>query len=276
MGPNPTSGSAMDKNDSPSLLNEEDSQQVSHNVEPDIINTPVKRKSRLAKNFERRTIRNTILMALGIILIVFILVKFGISFLIGFSTFLGSGGQSSQAPKEKQIGYIPPPVLNPLPTATNSAHIVISGESMKDQTINLYINDDLKDKVLADNNGNFTFSQQLSLGDNLIKVKAEKDSKQSDFSNSFNITYSNSQPKLEVSSPTDGQSFSKDQNPITVSGKTDSNISVTVNGFWAIIDDNNNFSYSLSLQNGENQIKIVAIDQAGNKTEKSLKVNYSQ
>lgn len=121
---------------------------------------------------------------------------------------------------------------------------------MKDQTINLYINDDLKDKVLADNNGNFTFSQQLSLGDNLIKVKAEKDSKQSDFSNSFNITYSNSQPKLEVSSPTDGQSFSKDQNPITVSGKTDSNISVTVNGFWAIIDDNNNFSYSLSLQNG--------------------------
>jgi outer membrane lipopolysaccharide assembly protein LptE/RlpB len=49
-----------------------------------------------------------------------------------------------------------------------------------------------------------------------------------------------------------------------------------VNGFWAVVDDNNNFSYTLPLQSGDNQIKIVAIDQAGNKAEKDLKVNFSQ
>jgi bacillopeptidase F len=85
---------------------------------------------------------------------------------------------------------------------------------------------------------------------------------------------------LDVSSPSDGQGFNKNQvntgNTINVAGKTDQGVSVTVNGFWAVVDDNNNFSYTLPLQNGDNQIKIVAVDLAGNKTEKDLKVNFSQ
>ena len=69
--------------------------------------------------------------------------------------------------------------------------------------------------------------------------------------------------------------FEKDQSTVKVLGKTDPGVRVTVNGFWAVIDENNNFSYNLPLQNGENMIKIEAIDQAGNKTEKEIKVTYS-
>ena len=58
-------------------------------------------------------------------------------------------------------------------------------------------------------------------------------------------------------------------------GKTDSGVRITVNGFWAVIDENNNFSYSLPLQDGDNAIKVVAQDQAGNKAEKEIKVTYS-
>jgi bacillopeptidase F len=78
-----------------------------------------------------------------------------------------------------------------------------------------------------------------------------------------------------VTSPTDGQTFAKDQGSVQVSGKTDNNVKITVNGFWAIVDDSNNFSYALPLQGGENQIKVVAEDKAGNTTQKDIKVTYN-
>ena len=49
-----------------------------------------------------------------------------------------------------------------------------------------------------------------------------------------------------------------------------------MNEFWAIVDAGGNFSYTLPLQNGENTIKVVATDEAGNKTEYEVKVTYSE
>ena len=197
--------------------------------------------------------------------------------LVNFSLFLsgGKGGQNLSK-TATQMNFIAPPILNPLPNATNSARIVISGKASNGQTIYLYINNKNTNEILVDENGSFTFSENLGSGNNLIKTRAQQDDKKSDFSNTINVIFKNSQPTLEVDSPSDGQSFKKDQNSVNVTGRTDSGVSITVNGFWAVINDNNNFSYILLLQNGDNEIKIVALDQAGNKTEKSLKVNYSQ
>jgi bacillopeptidase F len=157
---------------------------------------------------------------------------------------------------------------------------VISGNASKDQTIDLYINNIQVDQIQTDKNGIFVFAETLKNGDNQIKTKAENNGKQSDFSNTFDVVLKNSPPSLDVSSPSDGQKFDKNSigsgNSINVAGKTDSGVNVTVNGFWAVVDDSNNFSYTLPLQNGDNQIKIVATDQAGNGTEKDLKVNFSQ
>ena len=183
-------------------------------------------------------------------------------------------------PYGDETNYVAPPILNPLVSATNSAQIIISGKAFKDQTINLYINNSQTDQIQTDKNGVFVFTETLKSGDNQIKAKAENNGKQSDFSNVFDVVLKNSAPTLDISTPSDGQRFDKNSigsgNSISVSGKTDQGVSVTVNGFWAVVDDSNNFSYTLPLQNGDNQIKIIAIDQAGNKTEKDIKVNYSQ
>lgn len=236
-----------------------------------------KRRSRLTLKTERRTRKTIILTSLGIIIILILLIKFGVNLLVGFSVFLaGTKNQPSINTTSSGNTFIAPPVLNPLPNATNSAKIIISGKSQPDKTIGLYVNNDLKDTAPTDKDGNFSFEQTLSPGDSQIKTRAEKNSKSSDFSNSFTVSFKNSAPSLNIDSPSDGQSFSKDQNNINVKGKTDPGVTVTVNGFWAIIDENNNFSYTLPLQNGDNQIKIVATDQAGNNTEKNLKVTYSQ
>ena len=235
------------------------------------------RRSRLKKYSEKKTRKTIILSIIGIIIILYILFKFGIDFLVNFSLFIsGSRSQSNSSTITNQINFVSAPILNPLPPATNSAEIIISGSSSKGETIYLYINNSIVDQTQTDEKGVFHFVENLGKGSNLINAKAEYKNSKSSLSDSFNVLFINSSPTLNISSPQDGESFKKDQNSVTVSGKTDPGISVTVNGFWAVIDDNNNFSYNLPLQNGDNQIKIIATDQAGNKTEKDLKVNYSQ
>lgn len=235
------------------------------------------RRSRLNKNFEKKSRKTIILSTIGIIIVLFLLFKFGIELLVNFSVFV-SGGRNQQnlSENQNQINFIPKPVLNSLPIATNSSQMVISGRSQPEKKVVLYINNQNVDNTVSDKNGTFVFNESLNPGSNQIKAIQDTDGKRSDFSDAFTVLYQTSQPKLDVNSPSDGQSFKKDQNTAVVSGKVDPGITVTVNGFWAIIDDNNNFSYNLPLQNGDNQINIVATDQAGNRTEKNLKVNYSQ
>ena len=234
------------------------------------------RRSRLNKNTVKNTKKTIFLSILGIVILLFLLFRFGIGLIINFSLFLSGSKDQQGLTGQNTLNYIAPPTLNPLPNATNSAYLIISGKSAKDITIELFINDENIDKVQTDKNGNFSFSQNLKNGDNQIKTRALYKDKKSDFSNTFNIILKNSNPTLDINSPTEGQSFKKDQNSVNVTGKTDQGVSVTINGFWAVMEDSNNFSYILSLQNGDNDIKIVAIDQAGNKTEKSIRVNYSQ
>jgi len=238
------------------------------------------RRSRLSKNFEKKSRKTLFLSIIGILIVLFLLFRFGVDILVGFSTIISGSKGSQTTSSDNQINFIAPPILNPLVSATNSAQIIITGKAVKNQTIDLYINNNNVDQAQTDDNGIFTFNESLTSGDNQIKTKAVSGGKQSDFSDVVDVVYKNSPPTLDISSPSDGQSFNKNQintgNSINVNGKTDSGVNVTVNGFWAVVDDNNNFSYNLPLQNGDNQIKIVATDQAGNKTEKDLKVNYSQ
>jgi len=235
------------------------------------------RKSRISKYNESKNRKTTILSIIGIIIVLFLVLKFGLGILVNFSLFLSGGGnQNNISQSSNQINFIAPPLLNPIITATNSANIIISGESDKNNTVYLYINGTIVDQTQVQDNGTFNFTETLDKGNNQIYAVAEYKGKRSDSSDSFTVYFSNSQPTLDVNTPTDGQSFSKDQNSVSITGKTDPGVKVTVNGFWAVIDDNNNFSYTLPLQNGDNQIKILATDQAGNQTEKDLKVTYSQ
>lgn len=231
-------------------------------------------RSRLTKRMEQKTKKNLALSVLGIILIVFFVFRFGTTLLVNFSLFL-SGSQNKTETKAQDSSFIAPPVLDSFPEATASANIIISGIASKNQTIDLYINDDLTDTVKAGDNGRFSFKETIKPGESTIKVKAVVNEKESDFSNSIITAFKNAPPSLNITSPSDGQSFSKDQNTIDIRGTTDSDVKVTVNGFWSITDSSGNFFYNFPLQTGENKIKIEATDLAGNKNEKEIKVTYS-
>jgi hypothetical protein len=232
-------------------------------------------RSRLTRRLERKTEKNLALSILGIVLIIFLVFKFGIPLLVNLSLFF-SGLKNNQTQSITQDNsFIAPPVLDSFSEATASANIVITGVASKNQTINLYLNDNLIDNVKARNDGKFEFKETIKPGENTIKTTVDVNGKESDFSNALTIVFKSAPPSLNVDSPSDGQSFSKDQNTATVKGVTDPDVKVTVNGFWAITDSQGNFSYYLPLQNGDNKIIVVATDIAGNKNEKDIKVNYS-
>jgi hypothetical protein len=231
-------------------------------------------RSRLSKRLEQKTKKNLAISVFGIIVIIVLVFKFGIPALANISLFL-SGSQNKNEPNIQNPSFIAPPVLDSFPEATSSADIIISGIASKEQTVVLYINDELIDTLNADDKGKFSFKEVIKPGENTIKAKAVTDEKESDFSNAIVTAFKSAPPSLTVNSPSNNQSFSQDQNVADVKGVTDAEVKVTVNGFWAITDDNGNYRYSLTLQNGENKIKVIATDIAGNKSEKEIKVTYS-
>lgn len=231
-------------------------------------------RSRLSKRIEQKTKKNLTLSILGIILVALFALKFGIPFLVNFSLFL-SGSKNKEEVRIQNPSFIAPPVLASLPDATSSAKIAISGVTLKNRTINFYLNDELIDTVKAKDDGTFSFDATIKPGENTMKSKAVVDSKESDFSNTITVSFKSAPPSLNITSPSDNQSFSKDQNIAEIKGTTDPNVKVTINGLWAISDSVGNFSYNFPLGNGENKISVLAQDSAGNKTAKEIKINYS-
>ena len=232
-------------------------------------------RSRLSRRMEQKTKKNLVLSVLGIILVILLIFKFGIPLLINLSLFLSGSRTNQEQSQNHDPSFIAPPILHAFPEATSSANIVVSGVASKNQTINLYINDSLIDSIKSKDDGNFSFKETISPGESVIKAKAVVENKESEFSQPFTTTFKSAPPSLKISSPSDGQSFSKDQNTANVQGTTDPDVKVTVNGFWAITDSQGLFSYKLPLQNGENKIKIIATDIAGNRAEREIRVIFS-
>lgn len=232
------------------------------------------KRSRLNRRLEKQTKQNLALSIFGIFFVLFLLIKFGLPLLANFVLLLPNT-KTPDNTQSKTSAIVTVPQLNPVPTATNSANLKISGKTIASDRIDLYVNDNTVDKTQADNNGNFSFDVILIRGGNKIYVKAREGSNISSASDTFDVIFKDTPPSLTLNSPSDGQQFSKDQSSANITGKTDQDVKITVNGFWAIVDQNNNFSYNLPLQSGDNTIKIVGQDLAGNITEKDIKVKYS-
>lgn len=237
-------------------------------------------KSRLNATLEKRTKKNLYLSLFGIIVVLFLLIKFGIPTLINFSLFLANSKDAQLAAKSQTTQQILlPPVLAQSFTATNSATISVNGTAAAKQKVELFVNNSLTDITDTKDDGTFSFPKvTLNDGQNTIETKAKVDNKESDFSNVLSISYANKAPTVSIDAPSDGQTFSgSSQQDVVVRGKTNSSdIKVTVNGFWAIVDASGNYTYTLHLQGGGNQIKVVAQDAAGNQTEKDINVNFNQ
>lgn len=234
-------------------------------------------RSRLSRRMENQTKKSLFITVVLVAVLIFLLVKFGIPFIANVGLFISNLRESNDPKPQNEAVFVPAPVLHPTVDATFSAQITIEGTVPQKNKIQLFVNGKEVEETEPEDNNTFTFKEiSLKPGENTIQAKAvTNNKKESDFSNSITILHKKDKPKLSISSPDEGKTFSKDENSTKVTGETDPEVKVTVNGFWAIVDSEGKYSYNLSLQNGENTIKVVATDEAGNTTEVERKVTYN-
>lgn len=196
--------------------------------------------------------------------------------LIGGLSFINRSAPPKQ-PVKKEV-FLSPPVLNIPFEATNSATINIKGYSLPEAIIEIYVDDEIKSTIKSAADGSFVSEDiSLNLGTNNIYGKTvDPEGNKSLASKTIQVIFSNEKPQLEISQPEDNKAIQGGDKKVTVSGTTNSekDITITINGTRVIVDSAGKFSKSIPLNDGDNQIIIVATDTSGNSTQLTRKVTY--
>ena len=178
---------------------------------------------------------------------------------------------------EDSVPPAPPRLSIPF-NATNSAILDVTGFAEPSSEVEVFLNQASVRKVTTDANGGFLVSGlELQKGDNLISaITKDQAQNKSAESRKEQVLFDNQPPKLDVEKPESGQQFfGSSQKQIELKGSTDTEAQVRINDRLVIVDQSGVFITNLDLQDGENTIKVVAFDQAGNGTTKEIKLRYS-
>lgn len=235
---------------------------------------PRKYRSRLARTERKRKACSAFLYFLFSVALLLAAIFLGIPFIIRFSSFI-SELRTPQELIETKDNFAPQsPIFAVANMATFSAQIDIKGFAEPGATVILRVNGPSRETV-ADNEGSFLFEKiDLEEGENHIKaIAVDQAGNESQESKILLITYDHESPQLAVDSPEDGATFKEEK--IQVRGITDKDAKVTINDHFVMINSEGVFDYSLKLSEGENKIKIVATDQAGNRTEIEKVVEFN-
>ncbi|MEX0621710.1 MAG: Ig-like domain-containing protein [Candidatus Woykebacteria bacterium] len=215
------------------------------------------------KNVEEKTLYRRLLFIGGLTIVLLLALWYWGTTFINILGFLGTDKNDNSS----NIAFELPlrkPTIEDLPGFTNKETISISGSVNAGIKVKLLVNGASSGETTSDAGGNFTFVDvSLKDGLNLIKIIAtdafgeSKDEK-------VLITFDNTKPQLEVTTPKSNQSFPAGTKSISVKGKTEPDAIVLVNSVQAITDPEGGFSYVLQVKSGQNKINIQSTDEAGN------------
>lgn len=228
--------------------------------------------SRLAQVEEKKSIKSAVIFGGLTIITIVLIIFFGIPF---FSKFVGVFSPKTTQGTTQQ-GPLITPNLAVLPQYTNQQSIIVKGTGNPNSTIKIFFNSS-SDETTTDDSGNFAMNVSLTKGTNTIYAETiDSSGNASPASATYIVNFANQIPNLTVNVPQNNQNFyGSTQENLNIQGSTDVNNSVTINGHVAIVDPTGKFSLQFNLQNGDNQLKIISTDQAGNKKETDLKVTFN-
>lgn len=182
----------------------------------------------------------------------------------------GAGSQTELRPTA--------PIFSDIPEASREDKISLGGFAQPGVEVALFVNGAEVDKLLTDDAGVFYFDRVgLTAGDNLIYAYALTSSGgESEQSKEYVITLDNEPPELTLSAPEDGETFRTQAGRIvTFQGiVNEDKVRVTVGDRLAIVSSDGSFSVAYQLAEGEQEVKILVVDRAGNETEKLLKLRW--
>ncbi|MDO8610668.1 MAG: hypothetical protein Q7R95_09050, partial [bacterium] len=166
--------------------------------------------------------------------------------------------------------------IDTIPTATNSATIIVGGSVVNYGKVQFFINgEEVKETTLTTSDNFNEEIGDLKKGNNEVFVKAiMKDDSSSKQTQVYNVILKSEKPKLEIKDLQDNQKVSKPD--LTISGTTDKETFIKINDMPIVVDANENFRFSLILKEGDNKIIVIAEDVAGNQEKKELTIQYQK
>ena len=239
----------------------------------------LKSKSFVTKRIEQKSKKRFFLAILIIAIFIYALSTWFLPVLIGSLSVFNrlKPVHEKETPVSDSI-VLAPPVLNIPYEATNTAQIKVTGYSLAHCQVEIYLDDELQTIAETHEDGGFaTDAIALSLGTNNIFGKTIDSKGNSSLSSKpIKIIYTNENPTLELKEPYDNQTITGGDKKVIVSGTTDSNkdIVITINNMRAVVGPDGDFSQSVELQDGDNEITIIAKNSVGNTTEIGRKVIY--
>ena len=235
------------------------------------------RKTRLQRKREKDSLKQAVKYLFLILFLLYLIVKLGLPGLIKMATFIGNiRSTSEQVEKQDQIAPFVPR-LSPLPEATKSASLNISGFSEVGTTVQLFLRGISVKEIVTNSDGEFQFKNiHIREGNNEIYTIARDDQgNTSDKSTTWTVIMDSTAPILNLDAPNDGDKFFDKDSPVTVSGKTGENVNLRINNRLVMVNSDGSFETKISLTEGDNEIEIVVKDEAGNETRSAIMVNYT-
>lgn len=207
------------------------------------------------------------------VIFIFVMIKWGFPLFI--KIIAGKGVVISNNVED----VIPPqpPTLAATPEATNEATITVEGFTEQGAELELMINDTLNKTDKAKEDGSFIFIASLTKGQNRVQVRAKDSAGNASLSEVKLVLVDQEPVILTINSPKDGTEFiGKNSQTLEITGKTNKmNAQVIANNSFVDVNRDGTFTHRLQLNSGENTIKIVASDKAGNLDEQTIKVTYT-
>ncbi len=232
--------------------------------------------SRYSRVQAKKSRRQAVVYLLLSIVFVIAAIKWGVP---GFIQLLAWW---SGADKTKVVtsGFkLPPqtPALAPLPEATFSAMIKVSGVAQSGVRVILLSNNQHKDETTTDLNGSFSFdSVALLSGKNVIGVQSINGNDMKSNIAQAEITLDTEPPNLEIREPaTESDFFGPTQKQVIIRGTMNESGGITISGNFVVVDSTGGFSYQYPFNEGMNEIIVEATDGAGNTSSQLLRLRYT-
>lgn len=232
-------------------------------------------KSRRERKRSEEVNKKTVFLGLITVCAFLLVLVFGLPLLVRFSVFLGEvKNREIKDQEEKVLPPLPPRLIIPF-EATSSGVIKISGVAEPKTMVELLKNDVSIGKVEVDEKGEFVFPQViLEVGENVFSALVYKEGGgSSELSRLTSVFYDNIAPELTMINPTE-ENLKIDTAEYEVIGKSEKEVSVTVNNRLAIVDDEGKFNIRIQLNAGKNDIEIMVRDLAGNEVRKKIVITY--
>ncbi|WP_100011285.1 S8 family peptidase [Lentibacillus sediminis] len=156
---------------------------------------------------------------------------------------------------------------------TNDPELMVEGTASPTTTVQLLNNGEEVGSQEIGEDGAFAIPANLTEGENELTAVSLLDGAAVGESAPVTVTLDTEAPELTIDNPEDGDQSNRET--VTVEGTvSDANLDyVEVNGQEAEVTDDGNYSKRILLDNGENEIEVVAADLAGNSSTESVTID---